>query len=114
MLEYEGVGYRSGISPFSGLAVSQKKRKVRSWSSRRKGSMLGLAAGGSAVRSLGSSACPVPPATRTGSATTSAIARADSLLSIVILQGVVAATIGCAPGRRGDGQAWPFFFTPAE
>src|SRR2546425_5516325 len=42
MLEYDGVGYRSGIRPFSGLAVSQKKRKVRSWSSTRNGSMTGL------------------------------------------------------------------------
>src|SRR5262249_24117054 len=111
MLEYDGVGYRSGISPFSGLAVSQKKRKVRAWSSRRKGSMLRLAPGGSAVRSLSSSACPVPPATGTRSATISATARAESCLSIVILQRVVAPTVGYAPGQKGDGRAWPFFFT---
>ena len=30
MLEYDGVGYRSGINPFAGLPVSQKNRKVRS------------------------------------------------------------------------------------
>src|SRR5688500_17476586 len=33
MLETPPVGYRSGISPLSRLAVSQKKRKVRSWRS---------------------------------------------------------------------------------
>ena len=38
-LEYDDEGYRSGTRPFSGLAVSQKKRKVRSWSSRTNGSM---------------------------------------------------------------------------
>src|SRR5438105_14531675 len=38
MLAYDGVGYRSGTSPFSGFAVSQKNRKVRSSRSARKGS----------------------------------------------------------------------------
>src|SRR5687767_1439244 len=33
MLETPPVGYRSGISPLSPLAVSQKKRNVRSWRS---------------------------------------------------------------------------------
>src|SRR4030095_13891455 len=111
MLEYEGVGYRSGIRPFSGLAVSQKKRKVRSWSSRRKGSRLGFGVGGRAVSSLSSSASPTPPTTRSMRAAISATPTVEGCVDIVILQGAVAPAEGCASRRKEDGRVWPFFFT---
>src|SRR5690606_36376046 len=38
MLENDGVGQRSGTSPFSAFAVSQKKSNVRRWRSSRNGS----------------------------------------------------------------------------
>jgi hypothetical protein len=52
MLEYDGVGYRSGISPFCGLPVSQKNRKVRSCSSPKKGSRTPFAKGATACEGL--------------------------------------------------------------
>src|SRR5215471_576859 len=89
MLEYDEVGYRSGIRPFSELAVSQKNRKVRSWSSRTNGSRSGsLAVSRStfraspagaltAERAMGScTSCAAAPAEAvTRSKTTEAIAR---------------------------------------
>src|SRR5690348_875937 len=44
MLDTDGVGKRSGTRPFLGLAVSQKKRNVRSSRSIRNGSTTGLRA----------------------------------------------------------------------
>src|SRR5215470_613537 len=75
MLEYDEVGYRSGIRPFSELAVSQKNRKVRSWSSRTNGS--GPAGASAAERAMGSfTSCAAAPAEAvTRSKTTGAIVR---------------------------------------
>src|SRR5437868_2567756 len=50
MLAKEGVGKRSGIRPFFGFAVSQKKRKVRASTSIRTGSTTGLVRGGAVYR----------------------------------------------------------------
>ena len=70
MLEYDGVGYRSGINPFSGLPVSQKKRKVRSCNSTKKGSKTRLATGGTACDDLISCALVDAAAARSASVDT--------------------------------------------
>src|SRR5215831_4202534 len=95
MLEYDEVGYRSGIRPFSEFAVSQKNRKVRSWSSRTNGSRSGarsLAVSRSTVRA---SPAGASTAERTmGSCTSCAAAPAEAVTRSKTTGAIVRITLG--------------------